>query len=298
MPIILSSALVLSLAQTEEVDLDNPVIGWQNFITPNGVRSGTELDIDTSVDETGFPAANVANPATNLKWVANTSTGDVNLQMILDSDEDIDYLAIAGHNLGDNSRQLQVFGSTEVDSDGNPIYTEITDQKIVADNTPIIFRFEPAKYIFMRLAMVDTLSGGGEAPIIATLYCGKLLVLERKIQVSFTPINYGRQTNILNGRSENGNFLGRVVTSQWVQTAANLAFLTPDWYRDNMEPFIKNAETEPFFFAWAPTEYPNEVGYCWLTDDAVPVITHPHRFGEEYMAITLSMQGIVDTIAD
>jgi hypothetical protein len=32
---------------------------------------------------------------------------------------------------------------------------------------------------------------------------------------------------------------------------------------------------EPFFFAWSPLTYPDEVGYAWVTNDPQPQINEP-----------------------
>ena len=45
-----------------------PLIGWHNLVTISNVSSTTA--------DTDFPITNVANPATHLKWVGGTNTGD------------------------------------------------------------------------------------------------------------------------------------------------------------------------------------------------------------------------------
>lgn len=67
--------------------------------------------------------------------------------------------------------------------------------------------------------------------------------------------------------SESGNFLGRIVVGQSLETALSLQNITPSWYRSNMEPFVTAAREAPFFFAWRPGSYPRELGYAWLAKD-------------------------------
>ncbi|HEY0220024.1 MAG TPA: hypothetical protein VGC26_09720, partial [Afipia sp.] len=55
------------------------------------------------------------------------------------------------------------------------------------------------------------------------------------------------------------------------ETSVPLSLITPAWYRANMDPFLAAAKETPFFFAWRPNTYPREVGFCWLTDDPMPV---------------------------
>lgn len=83
--ILNSSALVLS---DDEENL--PVIGADNIVTTSNVSADT-ADAD-------FPVTNLANPATDLRW-QGASTVDQSITVTTGTDE-IDYLAIAKHNLG------------------------------------------------------------------------------------------------------------------------------------------------------------------------------------------------------
>jgi hypothetical protein len=294
MPIIISDSLVVS--QEQEFDADNPVIGWETLITAGSVRSGLVNDPDTSADNTDWPASNLANPSTAARWQADAEGSDVFLEVTLDGLNDVDYLAFAKHNLGTERFSLQVFGATGRDANDDPVYFSLTQDFILENDNAVLVRFETGSYIAIKLMLTITNSGETENPRIAVMYVGKLLVCERKLQVAFTPITMGRHSNVLSGRSEDGQFLGRVITSQWLETSANFAFMSPDWYREFFDEFVENAQTEPFFFAWAPVSYPYEVGYVWLTGDATPSISHsaPNISGTGLglMSVTLNMQGV------
>jgi hypothetical protein len=98
----------------------------------------------------------------------------------------------------------------------------------------------------------------------------------------------GRTTRIVNGRSESGDYLGRIVLSDALATQVDLQNMTPAWFRDNMLPFLEAAVSVPFFFAWRFNTYPGEVGYVWLTDDPKPVNQRPNGM----MQVQLSMEGV------
>jgi hypothetical protein len=287
MPVIISDSLSVSAVQT--FDADNPLIGYEQLVLAANVTSGTPSDPDTSVDEDGFPASNVAGPETDAAWLADTAVGDVQLEIAFDGLNPIDYIGIASHNLGTARRACQLFGATSEDGSGDPIYSSISQEFMPADDLAILVRVEEANYIAVKLVMTDSQAGEGDAPQVAVIYAGKLLVMERKIQVSFTPITMGRNDEVLSGRSENGKFLGRIITSSWLECSVNFQALSPDWYREFVEPFVINARTEPFFFAWAPVSYPDEVGYAWFNDDVMPTITDPAL---KILSLTLKLQGI------
>lgn len=125
-------------------------------------------------------------------------------------------------------------------------------------------------------------------PRAAVIYCGKSLVLERRIYVGHTPLTDGRQSQIISNRSESGNFLGRVVLGQTRASKIPLSLISPDWFRANMRPFLAAAVEVPFFFAWRPQSYPLEVGFAWLVEDPEPAPVGPANL----LAFDLTVGGI------
>jgi hypothetical protein len=125
----------------------------------------------------------------------------------------------------------------------------------------------------------------GIAPSAAVLYAGELLTLEQGVQAPHTPLPYGRARNITTGRSESGEYLGRIESGAQRRSKADIRNLTPAFYRGHVDPFLVNGG--PFFFVWAPQEYPDEVGYAWCTNDPVPVPELDGRIG-----ITLELEAI------
>jgi hypothetical protein len=279
MSIVISSGYVISASQSGGgvINADNPLIGWRNLATAGNITTDTEV--------VGFPASNMANPSTNLRWVGEVSSpeADEYVTVATDSVDDMDYIAIARHNLG--SAQIPVSVEFFDVSASPPGWDELIAPVLLPNDGPALFRFPPQALASIRLR----LQPGSAAPTIAVLYTGKLLVLQRRIYVGHTPINYGRSTKITNARSESGNFLGRIVLNQKTETAVALTNMTPDWYRANMEPFIQAAVEAPFFFAWRPSSYPREVGYAWLTGDPKP----SNQLANGFMNVDLQMSGVV-----
>jgi len=158
---------------------------------------------------------------------------------------------------------------------------------IPANNTPLVIRFEPGFYLGIEV-VAEAPASDTEAGYAAVLYVGKLLVIQRKLQVSFTPITMGRRSEIIGQRSERGQFLGRSIVGAWLESNANIRFMTAEWYREHMDEFIEASETTPFFFAWAPVSYPTEVGFAWAMEIPQPEIFDP----SELIGVTIQMQGI------
>lgn len=278
MSVVINSTYVISPSQSGggTINGDNPLIGWRNLVTTGNIASTTAA--------TGFPVTNMANPSTNLRWEGELSSpeADEYITVTTGSTDPIDYLAIAKHNFGSAGIPVSV---EYLDLDASPdTWTELIADTLLPNDGPALFRFPPTVITQIRLRMQP----GSEAPTIAVMHVGALLVLQRRIMVGHTPMPYGRSTKVTNARSESGNFLGRIVLNQMTGTSVAMKNITPDWYRTNMEPFLLVAQEQPFFFAWRPGTYPLEVGYGWLTNDPRP----SNAMQNGMMSVDLQMSGV------
>ena len=267
--IVISENLVL--APSGELGADNPIIGFDNLVTP--------LNVAADLEELDFPAINLANPSTALKWVGITDPSAQHVTVTIASTDNIDYLAVARHNFGTQAIAVKPEG------DDGTGFAELAPEILPANDAPLLFRFVPQSLQAIRLRMAV----GNGAPSAAVLYVGKLLIVQRRIYVGHTPIPFGRRTQITNGRSESGNFLGRIVTGESRETLVAFSNLTPSFYRTEMEPFIEVAQETPFFFGWRPSTYPDEVGYAYLTNDPQP----SNQRSNGMMQIELQLGGVV-----
>lgn len=278
MSVVISNSLTLTpiVSGGGIVNGNNPVIGYRNLVTAANISSTTQ--------DPDFPVANLANPSTSLKWVGDASPPtDEYITIAVNTVEEIDYVGIARHNFG--TAQITVSVQGLVDAEALPeVWDEIVQETIPANDQPLILRFTPAAYASIRIR----LQPGSAAPTAAVVYIGKLLVLQRRIFVGHTPINYGRSSKVVNAKSENGSFLGRIVLNEAVTTSVALQNLTPDWYRANFDPFVTAAREKPFFWAWRPQDYPAECGFAWLTNDPTPTNQRPNGM----MQVSFEMGGI------
>jgi hypothetical protein len=274
--IVISSALVLATTPSEP-DPDNAIVGWQNVVVASNISADSA--------ETGFPASNMANPATFLKWKGaafnsppDSPPVDEHVTIVTNSIEPIDYIAIAGHNLCSSATPVSIEGLI------SGAWQELVAPVVLPDDGPAIFRFVPQSLSQVRIRLQD-----GSAPAsIAVVYCGLLLIMQRGLYDGHTPLTYARRVEVTNGRSERGQFLGRIVTGESLASPAAFTLLSPDWFRTYMDPFLIAAKEIPFFFAWRPQSYPREVGYAWLTNDPMPVNAPPSKL----IAIELQMGGL------
>jgi hypothetical protein len=275
---VISQSLVISPGG-DGINNDNPIIGYRTL------ADGANISATSS--QAGFPASNLANPATHLLWKAQgpTPIADQYLTVALDSADDIDYLAVAAHNFGSGLMAVSVEGNTQ-----NPEqWFQLVSEHLLVSDGPIIFRFTPQSLLGIRLRIRPSAAVPALIPQCAVLYTGLLLTLQRRLYVGHTPMPFGRQLQTANLMSVSGAFLGRIVLGGTRRSAIELRNITPAWYRQHMDPFLIAAQEIPFFFAWRPGTYPEEAGFAWLADDPDVANQAPNGL----MQVSMRIEGVV-----
>lgn len=253
-----------------------PVVGWHNVVTAANVATDTE--------DPNYPAVNLATNRTPEQW-RGTNTTEQRIVVTPDYIGEIDYVAVARHNFGTAQISVSVEVYTEVDEFG-PVWVEVHEGIMPADNGALVLRFVPQAVVGISLL----LRTGNAPPRASVLFVGKLLVLPATIQTEFTPLTYGRVIDGATNVTENGDYLGRLIHSEMLESSCSLLYLDPVWYREAMDPFIKASSLVPFFFAWDPLHWPREVGFAWIKEGSNPQPRIYENVG--LMSITLEMGGI------
>lgn len=269
MLLLFFSGLVVSPVIDLEVT-DYPCILYRTIVTIDNIASTTA--------DANFPVSNLANPATDLRW-QGTTTADHYITITTGTADAIDAIGVARHNWGSAGWTVSVEGD-----DGSG-YAEIVVPFIPGDDSPLLMRFDTTSYSAVRIK----LTGGSEVPRAAVVYLGKLLVLPVRIYDGHTPINDGLKSKSTNGRSESGEILGRIITTEWNENVWSLTLIDPTFYREQMREFVLDYKDEPFFSAWRSLTYPREAGYCILTADPKPTNAAPSKL----VAIDFAMSGVV-----
>ena len=246
---------------------NNPRIGYRDI-----VAASTLTATGSAVD---FPVSHLANPATYLTWKGDDAAGQT-ISITPAAAAAVDYLGIARHNLAGTLYTLQ-------SSPDNSTWTTIATGT-PTDNSPIIHVFDEAEQPYYRLV----LGAGPVTPQIAVLYLGQVLTLERRLHVGHTPLPFGRARNVSSGVSESGQFLGRVLRSEMLETSVAMQNLSPEHYRTEVDPFFVAASVTPFFWASRPEKWPADVAFAWMQGDPSMVSQRNNGMVE----IGFQMQGI------
>ncbi len=254
MAIYISQDLYLTGALEDGyINANNPRIGYDNLLEDGAVVADYE--------EAENPASNIKTVSTGEYWRSSDNYQVQYLTMTVNPST-VDYFAIAGHNLAGAELKLQYR------MDPGDSWTDVTVPVIPGDNNAIMWLFTAiVSAPYWRLEIEPS---EGIAPRIAVIYIGEILTLQRRVYVGHRPVIYARDTNVVSGVSESGQYLGRVVRNQTLEFALTQQNVDAEFYREYVELFVQAAITRPFFAAWRPSTYPLEVGYCWLTRDIVP----------------------------
>lgn len=263
MPLVIGSGVVLTSKAASE-STNQAIIGFNNVVTVSTV-SATSQTITN-------PIANITNPATAFSWEASSAATQT---ITIQSDgREVDYIGIARHNLNQIGLTVQIKYNGVI----------VLPAQAVSDRQALIFVLSGA----IPTTIEIIIAGATTAPRIAVLYAGKALILERNIYVGHTPITYGRDRKVINGMSENGQYLGEIVVQESNSTGVSLTNLTPQWYRDNLDPFFALSPRVPCFWAWRSEKYPTEIGYCWVEGNPRPV----NQSSNGMMSIDWNFRGI------
>jgi len=264
MGVYISSALTLSAAAALTADFAK--IGYQKI-------TGT---ITASTETAGFPASAANNELTGTYWkpTAMPATWEIDAGAA----ESVDYIGIAAHTFGTDNTSVAIEyydgAAWQVIDDINP-----------GDNAPIMFIFTQRNEARYRLNLT-----GPTVPRVGVVFVGKHLEMQRGMYVGHSPITLSRKTFVRNNISEAGQFLGRSIVRTGSGTSYQWDNLTSTWYRENFDPFVVHAQTKPFFIAWKPVTYSNEVGYVWLPEGRDIM---PSNSGTlDYMSVSMDVEGL------
>jgi hypothetical protein len=223
------------------------VLGYENAANFGNISATSETDDN--------PVTNLINPATAFAWQAS-SNADQTITINTDGAQ-VDFIGIARHNLDQDGLSVTVKFNTSV----------VVPQQAVTNEQVVMYVVNSAAPGTVTIEI----KGATDPATIAVLYVGKAVKLERNIYVGHTPITMAREVDEITGVSQSGEYLGTILKNQTRLNQVSLKNLTPQWYRENLDPYFAQVPRVPAFFAWRPVDYPTEVGYVWLEGNPKPV---------------------------
>lgn len=265
----------LAGAAASATPLTHARIGYQTWTRDLAVTSVT-----VSSETADGPGDAPLRPDTYEYWEASSLPATWTVD--LGAARDVDYVGIAGHTIGTQGASVLVEYSTD-----NATWLPFSAETAPGTDAPILFLDDTTFARYWRVT-IDGQNSPGDPPRVGVIYIGEVLAMQRMIYGGHTPITLGRDTVLKNAMSRGGQFLGQNIRRMGVATDVAFRHLEAAWYRANFDPFVKAARQYPYFFAWRPATYPQEVGYVWT-----PQNIEPSNMGVRgFMEVRWSMRGI------
>ncbi|AIM40725.1 hypothetical protein N22_023 [Idiomarinaceae phage 1N2-2] len=184
------------------------------------------------------------------------SSGAGSITYTMPQNRNIDCVAIGAGSWVGVEAQIQTSNTV-----GGSFVTRAT---VTPDNNrPIIAIFNSVSVRRVRVIFAGVVTVG-------VVSAGIALQMQRPIFGGHNPITMSRQTEYQSRRSESGNFVSRNIIREGLNGQYEWSNLTDNWVRQYFDPFILSARKLPFFIAWRPEDYPDEVAYAWTTGDISP----------------------------
>lgn len=253
--------MTIAVSSSRAIDLaalgfsNNPFVAWNNL--------GASATLGGSTPSTGGERANAVTGTTYDKWRAVEASGFAWLDFDFGTATNISFAAIAAHNIGTLGASVRVMRS----SDG-VTYTDAGAGSVTpSDNSPIAWRMatsgNSARY--WRITVFD-LSASDEVSI-GVAFLGNDLTIERRFYQGFAPVITPTEVQAQSNVSVGNEFLGDSIIGRGSSLSAQFQYVDPKFVRGASWKSFQTAfnEMSPFFFAWRPEKYPDDIHYCKRT---------------------------------
>lgn len=259
--IVISSAL-----QAASSTLRYPRIGYDNRCFDLSAS-----DVTASTESTNAPKDAPLRDDTSEYWepTATPATWELDLRAAFN----VDYVGIGAHTIGSSSCSVlvEVSDGTLGSPASDKVWATLGALTSPSDDSPLLFLDVTHSSIrYVRLTLTD--SSPTETPRIGPVYVGQITEFESQIGIAggFSPPNLSRDTTLHASLSRGGQFLGQGFKRKGLVATVTVAGMTPAWYRSTFDPFVKQARNRPYFFAWNPSDFPDDVVFGWTDKDIKP----------------------------
>lgn len=217
-----------------------------------------------------FPLDNLLNSFTHLRWRDDGDGRQVHLFQVDNLYFETNYIALAVHNL--NGHLIKVLGAT---SDSPSDFVELFAEMQITNNGPLLLEFASGQYTSIQIRIDNTAADvGDDFKTIAIMHVGQLLRFGRGVKVDEHAVETrNKKVDSLAGYSEAGQYMGKLIRNEVKESKYDFSNITDEFMQDDfwLTFFLDQfAESEPFFIAWAPDDYPDDVIFGWSSADIAP----------------------------
>ncbi|MGB1215394.1 MAG: discoidin domain-containing protein [Pikeienuella sp.] len=242
------------LALTTAGTGDNALAAHTNF----GTQTGVVVASNPAATSDG-PASNAFDGSTYTYWTPDTTgVTDVKLRITTLTGVDVDFVAIASHNLGDYGATVEV----DYSANGGANWTTVGAQASATDNRAMGWWFNSTNAPDWRIRVQGFTAGDPIA--IGVVMFSKALHFDDKQFGGVQPPIASNEVDLLNNSSVGAHDLGNTVVRRGVKFPFTMDLLSESFTRGaDCQAFIEAYNTGAgFFFAWSPTQYGDDLRFC------------------------------------
>jgi hypothetical protein len=252
MSIAVAAARAAQLAAA--VEGKNPFVAFDN-LAALATLGGTAVKADGA-------RANAVTGTTYDYWKPDVAATTAQFQVTFPTARTLSFVGTAAHNLGTLGATVSVQRSIN----GGANWSDAGAGAIVAsDNKPLAFRMATSGNDAANWRInISGLTVGADV-FAGVLFFGSELVMPSRFYAGFAPAIVPTEVQLQSNVSVGGNLVGSQVIGQGSSLAAQLRHLNPAFIRGaSFTSFMRHFNAgKGFFFGWRPTEYPDDLHYCW-----------------------------------
>ena len=231
----------------------------------------------------GYSASKAWDWLTTTYW-SPTSAGIQTLTFHFSAAVTADYFGLYRHNMGTVGAAVRL----QYSSNGSS-WTDAFSDKTPADNELLLKTFASTSASWWRIRF--DLGSSTEALFVGVVAFGQKLTTQYGMPAGFTVPRHGRATQILNNKTEGGQFAGRSIISRGAKSTITIRAATQAWVRQYWEPFVLHAERKPFLFSWNHGTYPEDAVMCWSEGDIPDFAINEDRRQQLTMPVQCLLSG-------
>ena len=272
MTIAIAAARSAALVASKETN--NPFAAWNN-LGALATLGGTTTLADGA-------ALNAFTGTTFDYWKPNVTATTAQLQVTFGAARTLSCVALAGHNLHLLGASVAVQRSTNAGVNWSDAGAGAVTP---ADGSPIVFRMITSGNDAADWRLNITGLAVSAPLYIAVAFFGDDMVFPARFYDGFAPPISPMDVQLVSNVTQGNNLVGTSVVIKGSMMQASFSHILPAFVRGALLPFIPYFNAgKPFFFAWRPAAYPQDVVYAWRSGD---VIAPQNNGGLDFMSFDI-----------
>lgn len=206
--------------------------------------------------------------------LVDTTKANQYFALTIGANEKVDYIGIAGHNMGDIAYTVSITKSvspipgTDViaqytATDNRDILLEFDEFTAAASNQIVVFNF------FSSVSLTDD-----SQVFVSHVFVGKKLRMPTPILIGQDIPIYADKSDYEVVMSESGEMIGRSTMKKGCRATFSFRHVSISWYKQNFLPFVEHAKTKPFFLKWRPDRFTTETVFGYIEEDISATISN------------------------